>query len=57
MVPPLRASRLRDEARAGQILVSQRVYATVEQLVEAEPLGDLPLKGFHKPIPLSLIHI
>lgn len=44
------AARLCEEARGGQILVSQRVYAAVENLVEAEPLGDLPLKGFLKPV-------
>jgi class 3 adenylate cyclase len=45
------ASRLCDEAQGGQILISQRVYAAVEKLVEAEPAGDLPLKGFRKPVP------
>jgi class 3 adenylate cyclase len=45
------ASRLCDEARGGQILVGQRVYAAVEELVEAEPLGELSLKGLHKPVP------
>jgi adenylate cyclase len=44
------ASRLCDEARPGQILISQRVYAMVEDLVEAEPVGDLSLKGFRKPV-------
>jgi adenylate cyclase len=45
------ASRLCDEAQGGQILISQRVYVAVEELVEAEPAGELPLKGFHKPVP------
>jgi len=45
------ASRLCDEARGGQILISQRVYAAVGELVEAEPAGELLLKGFHKPVP------
>jgi len=44
------ASRLCDEARPGQILVSQRVYAMVENLVEAEPMEDLTLRGFHRPV-------
>ncbi len=44
------ASRLCDEAKGGQILLSQRVYAEVEELVEAEPVGDLTLKGFHRPV-------
>jgi class 3 adenylate cyclase len=45
------ASRLCEEARGGQILVSQRVHAAVEELAEAESLGDLALKGFLKPVP------
>src|SRR5581483_8278084 len=45
------ASRLCDEAHSGQILVSERVHTAVESLVEAEPLGDLTLKGFQQPIP------
>jgi class 3 adenylate cyclase len=46
------ASRLCDEARGGQILISQRVYVALEELVEAEPLGDLSLKGFLQPLPV-----
>ena len=45
------ASRLCDEAEPGQILISQRAYAAVEDLVDAEPLPDLTLKGFLKPVP------
>ena len=45
------AARLCDQARGGQILISQRVYAMVEELVEAEPAGELPLKGFHNLVP------
>ena len=44
------ASRLCDEAQSGQILISQRVFASVERLVEAEHAGDLNLKGFHRPM-------
>src|SRR6185437_13601989 len=44
------ASRLCDAAQPGQIVVSQRVLAEVETIVEAEPLGALQLKGFGKPI-------
>src|SRR6185369_6716989 len=40
------AARLCGEARPGQILVSQRMLATVEDLVTAEPIGNLALKGF-----------
>ena len=44
------AARLCDEAGPGQILISQRVYAEVEELVEAEPMPDVVLKGFLKPV-------
>lgn len=44
------AARLCDEAQPGQILVPQRVLSTVEDLVEAEPVGHLALKGFHRPV-------
>ena len=44
------ASRLCDEAGHGQILVNERVHAEVEELVEAEPAGELTLKGFVKPV-------
>ena len=44
------ASRLCDEARDGQVLVSQRVCAAVEQLAEVEPAGELNLKGFSRPV-------
>ena len=40
------ASRLSDAAEAGQILVSQRVFAVIEDRVEAEPVPTLDLKGF-----------
>ena len=45
------AARLCGEAEGGQILISQRVCAAVEALVIAEPVGDLTLKGFVKPVP------
>jgi class 3 adenylate cyclase/HAMP domain-containing protein len=44
------ASRLCDEAKASQIVVSRRVYGAVEQWVEAKPLDDLVLKGFNHPV-------
>ena len=44
------ASRLCDEAKAGQIVVSRRVYGMVEQWVEAAALDDLSLKGFNHPV-------
>jgi CheY-like chemotaxis protein/class 3 adenylate cyclase len=45
------ASRLADEASGGQILVSQRLYAEVEDEVEVEPAGEFVLKGFRGPVP------
>jgi adenylate cyclase len=45
------ASRLCAEAKPGQILIARRVYAAVEELVEAAPVGELSLKGFSRPIP------
>jgi hypothetical protein len=39
------------EAKAGQILISQRVLSAVEYLVETEPCGELLLKGLARPIP------
>jgi adenylate cyclase len=44
------ASRLCGEAKPSQILVSQRLLGTVEESVEVEPVGELTLKGFHRPI-------
>jgi class 3 adenylate cyclase len=44
------ASRLSSAARAGQTLISQPVYAGVDQLVEAAPVGELELKGFVRPV-------
>jgi class 3 adenylate cyclase/HAMP domain-containing protein len=44
------ASRLCDEAKANQIVVSRRVYGMVEAWVEAAPLDDLQLKGFNHPV-------
>jgi adenylate cyclase len=44
------AARLCGEAKAGQIIISQRLLATVEDLVEVEPVGELTLKGFQRPV-------
>jgi adenylate cyclase len=45
------AARLSGEAKAGQILVSQRVAAVVEPIAETNPVGALPLKGFVRETP------
>jgi class 3 adenylate cyclase len=46
------AVRLCAEARGGQLLISQRVFAAVEALVHAEPLGELSFKRFRQPMPV-----
>jgi adenylate cyclase len=46
------ASRLCDEAKPGQILVSQRVAACLERDLQVGHLGTLPLKGFNRPVPV-----
>jgi GAF domain-containing protein len=44
------ASRLCDEAKIGQILISPRVMMAVEDAVTVEPVGDFALKGLHRPM-------
>lgn len=44
------ASRLADEAAASQILVTQRLYAEVEDDVDVESVGEFTLKGFRRPV-------
>jgi adenylate cyclase len=44
------AARLSDQAAAGQILLSQRAYAALEEQVEAEPVGELQVRGFARPV-------
>ncbi|MBO0733526.1 MAG: GAF domain-containing protein [Methylocapsa sp.] len=44
------ASRLCDEAKPGQIIISQRAFGIVEPWVKAAPIGELKLKGFSRPM-------
>ena len=44
------SSRLCSEAKGGQTLVPQRVLGRIEDLVEVEPVGELTLKGFGRPV-------
>ncbi len=44
------AARLCAEAAGGQILISQRVFASISDVATAESVGELTLKGFHKPM-------
>ncbi len=54
----LRGDRRRDEPRVaargrgdgGQILITQRLHAEVEDVVEVEPVGEFTLKGFQRPV-------
>ena len=49
-VPNL-AARLCGEAKPGEILVAQRLLASVDDFAECEAVGELTLKGFHRPVP------
>jgi len=44
------AARLCAEARDGQILIDSKVRAALDGRVTAEPVGELTLKGLHRPI-------
>jgi class 3 adenylate cyclase/CheY-like chemotaxis protein len=45
------AARLCAEAAGGQVLITSRVAAAVEDLVECEEVGALALRGLTKPVP------
>jgi PAS domain-containing protein/class 3 adenylate cyclase len=45
------AARLCGEAKDTQILIAPRVLSKVEAHIEVEPVGDLLLKGFQRPVP------
>jgi class 3 adenylate cyclase len=44
------ASRLCGAAQGGQIFTDEKTLAQIESLVEAEPLNELYLKGFSRPV-------
>jgi len=46
------ASRLCNEATRGQILISARVAGEVEDLIEADEVGRVTLKGMARPVPV-----
>jgi len=48
-VPNL-AARLCEEAKDGEILIDGKVKAAVEAAAQLEPLEELKLKGFHRPV-------
>lgn len=45
------ASRLNGAASDGQVVISQRAYAAVEDAVDVEPMGELTVKGYSRPQP------
>jgi class 3 adenylate cyclase len=52
------AARLSSAALANQILLSPSSYENVEGLVEAEPVGEIQLKGFSRPIaPMNVLRM
>jgi adenylate cyclase len=44
------AARLCAEAGDGQILIDAKVHAAIEDLAAVDRIGDLALKGFHRPV-------
>ncbi len=44
------ASRLQDNASAGETLISQAVYGAVSALVDCTPMGKIEVKGFQEPM-------
>ncbi|MBI5848771.1 MAG: response regulator [Nitrospirae bacterium] len=44
------AARLCAEAKGGQVLINQKTLGKIEEIVEAESLDQLSLKGFSKPV-------
>jgi len=44
------AARLESQAKAGQILISQRTYSKVNGKVKVEEIGPIRVKGIHEPV-------
>jgi signal transduction histidine kinase/class 3 adenylate cyclase len=44
------AARLCGEAKPGQILIPRRLLGGLDNMIEVESVGELSLKGFHRPI-------
>jgi class 3 adenylate cyclase len=44
------ASRLCDEAKSGQILISPRVRQAIEKAIAVESVGEFALKGIRRPM-------
>jgi class 3 adenylate cyclase len=50
------AQRLSDAASPGEILISQRALAAIDERVVSEPLPELELRGFSRPIVAMRLH-
>jgi len=50
------ASRLSDHAHDGEILISRRCHAAVDDLVRSEPIGEVALKGLPRPTAVFRVH-
>ena len=51
------ASRLESKAGAGQILISQRTYSKVKDLVSVEIIGTIEVKGIHHPVAIYNVFV
>ena len=51
------AARLCGEAKPGQILISNRLVGTVEDLVEVEAVGELDLKGMRPVTAFNIVRL
>jgi class 3 adenylate cyclase len=49
------AARLCSEAQHGQILISDRVLASVKAFIKAETIGEVTLKGIQRPVAVSQV--
>ncbi|MEO6409410.1 MAG: response regulator [Burkholderiaceae bacterium] len=49
------AARLCAEAAGGQILISQRVQGMVAEIAHTDLVGEIALKGFHRPVPVYAV--
>jgi class 3 adenylate cyclase len=47
---PIMACRLSSEAKGGQILTNQKTAGKIENVVDADSVGELQLKGFARPV-------
>ena len=51
------AARLESQAKAGQILISQRTYSRVKDEVQVEKIGEIQVKGINTPVMTYIVKI